>query len=75
MDQILDTGIVGDRKVQILSDTAVTFQSIDDKVSQNVVFVDQCEDILKICRADDDINTQIFLPTRYNGVFDMLVHE
>ena len=25
--------------------------------------------------ADDDINNQIFLPTRYNGVFDMLVHE
>ena len=75
MDQILDTGIVGDREVQILSDTAVTFESVDNRIRQNIVLVDQCEDILKIRRADDDINTQIFLPTRYNGVFDMLVHE
>ena len=59
MDQILDTGIVGDRKVQILTDTAVTFQSVDDKVSQNVVLVDQCEDILKIRRTDDDINLSL----------------
>ena len=40
VDQVLDAGIVGDRKVQILTDTTVTFKGVDDKVRQNVVLVD-----------------------------------
>ena len=75
MDQVLDAGIVGDCKVQILTDTTVTFQSVDDKVSENVVLVDQCEDILKIRRADDDIDAKVFFAAGNDCMLNMLVHE
>lgn len=41
MDEVLDAGIVGDGKVQILTDTTVTFQRIDDKIRQNIILVDE----------------------------------
>ena len=75
MDQVLDAGIVGDGKVQILTDTTVTFQRIDDKIRQNIILVDQSQDILEIGGADDDVNAQIFLAGGYYRMFDMLVHK
>ena len=53
MDEVLDAGIIGDGKVQILTDTTVTFQRIDDKIRQNIILVDQSQDILEIGGADD----------------------
>jgi len=75
VDEVLDAGIIGDGKVQILTDTTVTFQRIDDKIRQNIILVDQSQDILEIGGADDDVNAQIFLATGYYRMFDMLVHK
>ena len=75
MDEVLDAGIVGDGKVQILTDTTVTFQRIDDKIRQNIILVDQSQDILEIGGADDDVNAQIFLAAGYYRMFNMLVHK
>ena len=75
MDEVLDAGIIGDGKVQILTDTTVTFQRIDDKIRQNIILVDQSQDILEIGGADDDVNAQIFLEPGYYRMFDMLVHK
>ena len=72
MDEVLDAGIVGDGKVQILTDTTVTFQRIDDKIRQNIILVDQSQEI---GGADDDVNAQIFLAAGYYRMFDMLVHK
>ena len=62
MDEVLDAGIVGDGKVQILTDTTVTFQRIDDKIRQNIILVDQSQDILEIGGADDDVNARSSWP-------------
>ena len=67
MDEVLDAGIIGDGKVQILTDTTVTFQRIDDKIRQNIILVDQSQDILEIGGADDDVNAQIFLAAGYTA--------
>ena len=75
VDEVLDAGIIGDGKVQILTDTTVTFQRIDDKIRQNIILVDQSQDILEIGGADDDVNAQIFLAAGYYRMFDMLVHK
>ena len=75
MDEVLDAGIVGDGKVQILTDTTVTFQRIDDKIRQNIILVDQSQDIMEIGGADDDVNAHIFLAAGYYRKLDMLVHK
>ena len=75
MDEVLDAGIVGDGKVQILTDTTVTFQRIDDKIRQNIILVDQSQDTLEICCLLYDVNAQIFLAAGYYRMFDMLVHK
>ena len=76
MDEVLDAGIIGDGKVQILTDTTVTFQRIDDKIRQNIILVvSKSRDILEIGGADDDVNAQIFLAAGYYRMFDMLVHK
>ena len=75
MDEVLDAGIVGDGKVQILTDTTVTFQRIDDKIRQNIILVDQSQDILEIGGADDDVNAQIFLAAGYYRMFDMFINR
>ncbi len=74
MDEVLDAGIVGDGKVQILTDTTVTFQRIDDKIRQNIILVDQSQDILEIGGRMMMLMPDL-LAAGYYRMFDMLVHK